>query len=528
MYRTEKLSSGEIKNPVHFTQIFGIDAPDEEISFFDTNLAFDTPVFVDPFLLKRSSDEREQRLFERFGDFFRYAYDQAIMAQGKPKEAKSLEALLTFREPKEVCLGYTEHSNEGSGTGLVFVNNLVKFFLNNTARRLVKEDSLYPDGKFNPMALEVFVDKLGQDGISDITVNLIIDYLIEYTWEICKQYDIKIKSLPVKTDGFDFKPAENEWRGGGYYKLPENPLRPGQAVILVPKRLLRAEQTASERYKANIKYILDTDTELSRKFSDFLSKKTGEATNEQIRQMILQDNSVLKKYIEYLEKKGVTPYNFDNDILCFYANKKYSNKFEALKVDNNIQGNAALVERINDLIDLFEEEISQKDGWKDVWVFDGRDPKRPTKEVVIGRIFRAMGNSYFALFPKVHFLPESETGNGFVDFRVIYEKTNVAIELKKIANSQPVGSPPLAGYIHGVQRQLPDYIERLKADYGIYLTIQHFCRENKPRGNHDYRVQEVEGMTKIVEKKLHDNMPNFTALYYRNIKVPPKRTASKI
>jgi hypothetical protein len=60
----------------HVSQLFSL-PEDADLDFFDANLAFDTPVFIDPFLLKNSRVPEEAMLFDRLGVYFRFAYDKS-------------------------------------------------------------------------------------------------------------------------------------------------------------------------------------------------------------------------------------------------------------------------------------------------------------------------------------------------------------------------------------------------------------------------------------------------------------------
>ncbi|HAG27378.1 TPA: hypothetical protein DCG61_01175, partial [Patescibacteria group bacterium] len=164
----------------HLSQLFSL-PDDDSFDFFDTNLEFDTPVFIDPFLLKNSPVEAERKLFERFGDFFRYAYDQSFQLSIGKKNVEKFARLLTFPEPRSIYMGYTEASNRGHGANLT--TRLLRFFLESSAKEYVRETKYFPEELYNPISLQVFTDGVGPDAISDITPNLIMDYLIEYTVE---------------------------------------------------------------------------------------------------------------------------------------------------------------------------------------------------------------------------------------------------------------------------------------------------------------------------------------------------------
>ena len=505
--------------PLHISQAFNLQTADENFDFFDANLSFDSRLYIDPFLLRKSNNQKERELFDHFGDLFRFAYDLALKVSAEDKDYDKLREFLKFEEPKEINLGYTELSNRGRGKGQDFANLLFNFFLTKSASRLVKEELLYPDGKFNPFALEVLTSGLGPDGIGDITTNLIADYLIKYTQERAKALGLPLKSLPVDTDGFNFDPDEMRWNGGNYYDLPENPIHKGEAIIFVPNRLLRAIDVEGDKRISRIVGILREDLTLREKFTSLISKKISEVSLKEVQEAIIKDNSILKKYIQLLEREHVASYDFNEDKLGFLGFRKYFNFFKTIGLPATIKIKSCkeLFQHINKFINIFNEEMIARDGWKNMWKDVAHT--KPQPESTLGRHLRSMGFAYFAHLPEVTFIAEMGTGRGPVDFTIIYLNCRVAIELKLLSSSD---------YIHGIQIQLPAYIRASNVSHAIYLTGQHWTRENRPKINHDNRVTEIKNILPLVLKELKKTKPNFINLTYRNIDLSPKPPASNI
>lgn len=516
--KSEKKSS-----PLHITQAFDIKGTTRDLDFFDANLKFDSKLFIDPFLIQKSSIASERKLFDRFGDFFRFAYDKSLVVGENRTEYENLKLLLSFPEPKELNIGYTKISNKGSGPGPSFANRLLNFFLSRFAEKIIKEKLIYPDGRFNPVSLSIFTDGISHDGISDLTANLIMDYLILYTQKQAKLHGIPMRQLPIQEEGFDFE--NMRWRGGAYKKLPENPIREGEAIIFVPKRLLRASETEQDNLTSRVKDILLNDENLSRKFAEILIKRVDEIDIEEVRKIIWTENSVFKNYIKLLGQNRVDSYDFEKDRLGFLDIKKYHDLFKNFP-NEDVTSCQELLEHSKKLIQIAKKQLSETDGWKDMWKDDTY--KIPQREAVFGRSFRAMGFAYFEHLPNVTFEPEVGTGNGLVDFKVIYKNCRVVIEIKKIENDTPTGKPPIKAYLHGIERQLPQYAILSKSNFAIYLTGQHFTSLNRPKNNHDQRVIEINNQIESVEQKIKKEMPDFKELLYFNIDFSPKPTASKI
>jgi hypothetical protein len=77
---------------------------------------------------------------------------------------------------------------------------------------------------------------IGPDRISDITANLMKQFLIVYTQTQCKVWNISLaKDIPIQNV---FDPANMGWFDG-YFDLPISPFDQ-TAILLVPKRIVRA------------------------------------------------------------------------------------------------------------------------------------------------------------------------------------------------------------------------------------------------------------------------------------------------
>lgn len=518
------------QKPLHISQAFNLSKIEADLDFFDANLKYDTRLFIDPFLLKRSSDETERTIFKRFGSFFKHAHGMAISAKSE-NDLDKLKEFLDFPEPKEINLGYTKESNKGSGLGSKFATALFQFFLNNTARRLIVEEYLYPDNSFNPGALPIFAKDLGPDGISDLTANLMMDYLIKYTQEKCDELGIPKKELPVK-EAFDFN--NMEWTGGYYANLPENPLRAGESIVFVPKRLLREQETITfEDARRTIVGILKTDPNLAPKFQDLLSKSIGDIEIEDLNGALLQEESLLTKYLQSVERKPIDSYDFEKDFLAFLAFKNFADYFRNEIKPQTISTCEELLSHTERLIVLFKKRLEDKGGWKDMWVLGTGKNDKPRKEAVFGRVFGGMGEAYFDQVKNVIFDYEIGTGTGFVDFRVSLPPCKINIELKWLYRTNPTGTPPkIKAYLHGIKRQLTKYIEINEAHYGIYITGQHFNDPYNPKNkgvkNHSNRVVEIKNEIPQIEKDLKLKVPDFQKLLYENIDLSPKLSPSKI
>lgn len=513
-----------LKDYFHFTQAYEINVPEEDLDFFDPNLAFDTKLFVDPFLLKRSPVVEEVDLYKRFNIYFNEVLKRTIDVESGKRQEGYLYNFLLFPEPKEACLGYTEQSNDGLGLGGIFARAVTAFFLKGIASKLLNKN-LFIDSQFNPESLMVFADDVADDGISDLTINLNADYFVKYTQDQCKKFGIHLKSLPL-TQSFDFE--EMEWTNGQHYFLPENPLKPGTSILLIPKRLLRTNINTQLNIKSKAIGILKGDPILKRRFISLISKPLVDIGIEDVRSILSSDEEVLKRYLALMEAQYKQPYDFNRDPLEFLAIKKYKDYFDLKLFAKKPTNSKELLDSVERLIKLFKEEFELRNGWRDAWCFDSKGRKREINEPAWGRKFRAMGLAFYDHFKEVTFLPEVGTGNGFSDFLIVRLDDRIEIEIKKLSNSSPKGeNPKLPSYLHGIQKQLPQYIRSHECKYGIYITGQHrFAGRGVGDADDTSRAIEIRSLLPKISEEIKEVCPYFEKLSYFNIDLAPKRSAS--
>src|SRR4051794_8179351 len=140
--------------------------------WFDTILDVDTELFVDPFLIFKETDgfwaDGHARLIEHFNRAF------LLVAEGNrnPNSLayKKALSLLEFREPKELCLGYTAEGTSGSGSGGKLGTLIAQAIAEAIGR-----------GLQNPTHFEelgVLQERIGADRISDTTCTILKPTLV--------------------------------------------------------------------------------------------------------------------------------------------------------------------------------------------------------------------------------------------------------------------------------------------------------------------------------------------------------------
>ena len=227
----------ENKSKLLFSEYFEIDKNVlEEHDVFDISLYYDSPVFIDPFLLFYNEDKILQNVHQNILDYFSFLKNVTLNHQ---KSTALISEFFLFQEVKELWLGYCEYGNEGSGPGIKFgqrlFDNLSKLdiFTGNKSE-LIKSEHIEKITLLDP--------GIGKDCISDLTANLIKPYLLEYTQSFSEKYldDSRCGTFSVKHASFKYGSGIlnlGRWINEKYY-LPRHPFKQSEYIILTPKSIL--------------------------------------------------------------------------------------------------------------------------------------------------------------------------------------------------------------------------------------------------------------------------------------------------
>ena len=89
-----------------------------------------------------------------------------------------VRGLLSFPEPSELCLGYTESGTAGTGSGAQNAGLIVGSIVTAIAAGLNRPEHIEEIGILN--------EGLGADRISDAACNVLKSLIIEYTREVAR------------------------------------------------------------------------------------------------------------------------------------------------------------------------------------------------------------------------------------------------------------------------------------------------------------------------------------------------------
>lgn len=203
------------------TDFYGVLLAQADVDFAIPFLDEDIPLAVDPFLLWKSPSQQDNSLHLSIVN----AFNHLGYLVARQKEADAAELLIEASECDEVGLGLS-HNRKGKRIGPNTAKQILSLFRNIPQYR----DS----GLVHIEEIQLFVDHIGRDKISDLSCSFVKSFLIDFTIDQCNKYGIPTEDSDVpaiynaKHNRFDTERVE----------LPINPENK-HPLIFVPKRWLR-------------------------------------------------------------------------------------------------------------------------------------------------------------------------------------------------------------------------------------------------------------------------------------------------
>ena len=215
---------------IYFTDFFNISEEIlEQYGAFNISLRSDLPMFVDPFLLFYSNKKEYNELHNEIIKYLIFLKEKSTSNLNNTE----LKAWYKFPEQKQNWLGYSTDGNSGSGLGNDFARNL-KYVLKEKFNNFGKEN-ISKGSHLEKLCL--INEGVGKDNISDFTVNLIKNFLLEYTEKFAKKYLSKNQcdNFWIQKNNFNYE--LEMWERKQYY-LPKYK---NDYIILTPKDILTKE-----------------------------------------------------------------------------------------------------------------------------------------------------------------------------------------------------------------------------------------------------------------------------------------------
>ncbi len=286
-----------------FSEVFEVEPSVlEQYGAFDISLSSDLPLFIDPFLLFDSEDDKYLAWHEDIIDYLSFLREKSLQGRSSRLHIKYYYG---FPEVKQNWLGFTQFSNEGRGLGPLFGRTL-DGSLNSIFSNFGNE-SVTQSGHLEKLCL--IKEGVGRDSISDFTTNLVKHRLLDYTENFAKRHmeQKHLRDVLVKRAYFDY--STGIWRSKRYTL----PYINRDFVILTPKDILTRDESWINRtdlYESFdlIPGAIDNDSfrmEISNHFRSQLDKRSKKKDRiEAAVNTVKKYPELIDYYIKYKEANG--------------------------------------------------------------------------------------------------------------------------------------------------------------------------------------------------------------------------------
>ncbi|WP_440695270.1 hypothetical protein [Clavibacter nebraskensis] len=427
---------------MYFSQAYGVDRGPED-DWFDPILNVDTPLFIDPFFVFRESEGEWADADDILSSHFQRAFELLAGHHLQPQsiQYRKTVGLMVFPEPAELGLGYVSKGTNGAGTAVGFAKKIVK------AMSIAIEAGLQDLRRFEELGL--LVDRIGPDRVSDITCNLLKVRLISYTQEICIRRGVPMQEFVVKNAVFDEQ--RMRWVPGPV-QLPENPLKPGSPVLLVPERFLNTLPTLNGDDWFNF---------VSSEYRDDLNWDIGKKLRkEEIIDLARQHPEWIRNWSDTRAAGEASPYDVARDPEGLHDWQRHAQRAVVEDPLSRREGTEAdLSEFVRAINMKFKHFVEERGGWE---LLHNDDTGKPKRESSIQLLYRGIVMEH-CLANNIVVDRETNLGRGPVDFAFTQSQQRVLMEVKKFRNGD---------FWNGLEHQLTSYLRSEGVSTGWFLAIR--------------------------------------------------------
>ena len=441
--------------PKSFTDEFQVDNElFEKTGALDIILDVDSNYFIDPALLRLCKVPE----FIKASKFTEDYFSSIIILLKHSKSVgdmywKKADRLLTFKEIKGTCLGYSNRGTSGNAIGKELRKKILE---------TIKE--LQKSGEVDPVIFEllnVFQEKVGCDRVSDLLTFILRKQIVEYNIRINNELNV---------------PQDEK----GLCKNPYN----RTSILLLPKQILSPLPITecfddidfacfeNERVRTEINKYFDLGER---------TKLTKEEIDHLLKVKIDYRNAMVSNY----KKIVATEYDFDNDpageIIWYRISKNnVSNYPLELIQPNSIEEMETVVEKI---CQKFKKLIEDNGLWRLLY-----DENKPKHETAAQLLFFGIADAYCSA-NNIDLSREVHNGHGPVDFKLsIGAAQKILVEVKFTSNSQ---------LMHGLKKQVPLYMAQENTKRAIYLVINNGHRKRLDSFQDYYNSLEIDDRKKV-------------------------------
>lgn len=420
---------------IYFSDFFGIDEDViEGYGAVNVSLINDLPLFIDPFLLFNSEDEKIRKIHDEMISYLKFLQIQSEEQSYPPRGM--LNSWYTFPEVKQTWLGFSLKGNSGRGLGADFakglhggLSSIFKSFGKETITKATHMEKLC-----------LISPNVGRDKISDFTTAFAKKYLLEYTEKFARAYVAPSLCGEFAVPKVTFDYTTKRW-------MPEIHFLPcfnNDYVLLTPKCILTRDDTFINRTDMlhNLQTIapsVDDDT-LRFELNNYLSglftrgnKKPSKEEKDRAAEILIRTHpELIDYYVKYKEDHeeeatSVSREQVSEVQLLFQT--QLGELVDLLKENTNFYGSLPDAhQEAMDRVQYLKHVIENQDGYRFFYV-KGKQIKR---ECDLQLLYRLV---WFGSPMDVN--REVNNGRGPVDYKVSYGKGNsTLVEFKLASNSK--------------------------------------------------------------------------------------------
>lgn len=193
-----------------------------EVEFVDIELDTDSKLFVDPYLIYISNDEFSNNCSNKIVNYFEQLLKLAILND----KGNGYKIVKYLQENNEVRFGYSLGNPLGKGFGKNKGKELFDILCKSKAVRTGMISDIFD--------ASIMLNKVGYDKISDLTINIILEDLIQFTQKQCKMYSVPLEKVRLRRPVWNSE--KNNWINIEAIDLP---VHNGKPIILVPNNFVR-------------------------------------------------------------------------------------------------------------------------------------------------------------------------------------------------------------------------------------------------------------------------------------------------
>ena len=426
--------------PILFSAYFGVDVVEfDKAGLLDPYINTDTPLFIDPLLIDKSSNELLAKSgIKEFREHFEKLVRLLTIVEEEGDPAwLAAERQLSLSEPAENGLGYSKRARAGASRPSEIRRQLLR-----TTRKIISLGSKDPE----MLSLMGFLEPgVGSDTISDFTTKAMTGALAQITHNFCKANGVDLKinslskiSLPMISRNGEEKP-----------------------FVLIPRDVLR-DLPVTDNWQ-DVWEAAAHNQALRDKVSVMLAgiaEPTIKEQKEAIKRSVTQSSEIFNEFLKIV-KSSATSYDQNEDVMGYYAFRNILANHPVIKTDKNYdvrKGPQEIYRIILDALYVFKHHVENGNLWEALWA--GSQPKRERASQLL---FFAISDAYCRAH-NVDVSGEPNMGGGPVDFKFSDGYwSKVVVELKKSTGQVE----------HGYKNQLERYKKASETEFGIFVIIDY-------------------------------------------------------